>query len=189
MLRIFHNILILLPIVLVTPAFSATSKPKLPATGQTTSYAAGDDGDLQTGMPWPEPRFTDNGNGTVTDNLTGLIWLKNANCFGTQTWATAITSANTLASGACGLTDGSSAGQWRLPNINELESLVNEQQANPATWLNGQGFSGVQGTLCWSSSTVADGTSSAWVVYMFSGYVGSYRKYYSYDVWPVRGGQ
>ena len=36
------------------------------------------------GVAWPNPRFTDNGNGTVTDNLTGLIWLKNANCFGKE---------------------------------------------------------------------------------------------------------
>ena len=48
-------------------------------TGQTTSYATGDDGDLEKGLAWPNPRFTDNEDGTVTDNLTGLIWLKNAN--------------------------------------------------------------------------------------------------------------
>lgn len=59
-------------------------------TGQTTSYAAGDDGDLQRGAIWPNPRFTDNGNGTVTDNLTGLIWLKDANCFGKRFWADAL---------------------------------------------------------------------------------------------------
>ena len=47
----------------------------VPATGQTDSVAAGDDGDLQKGVPWPDPRFTDNGDGTVTDHLTGLIWL------------------------------------------------------------------------------------------------------------------
>jgi len=41
----------------------------LPKTGQTTSYATGDDGDLQKGATLPTPRFTDNGNGTVTDNL------------------------------------------------------------------------------------------------------------------------
>ena len=34
-------------------------------TGQTTSYAAGDDGDLQRGASWPAPRFEDNGNGTI----------------------------------------------------------------------------------------------------------------------------
>ena len=46
----------------------------------------GSDGDLQKGVAWPNPRFTDNANGTVTDNLTGLIWLKNANCFGRPVW-------------------------------------------------------------------------------------------------------
>ncbi len=56
----------------------------VPKTGQTTSYATGDDGILQKGVVWPIPRFKDNNNGTVTDNLTGLIWLKNANCFGVE---------------------------------------------------------------------------------------------------------
>ncbi|UCE55232.1 MAG: hypothetical protein JSV31_07260 [Desulfobacterales bacterium] len=49
-------------------------------TGQTDSYADCDDGDLEKGIVWPVPRFTDNEDGTVTDNLTGLVWLKNANC-------------------------------------------------------------------------------------------------------------
>ena len=38
----------------------------VPKTGQTISYAAGDDGALQKGVTWPVPRFTDNGDGTVT---------------------------------------------------------------------------------------------------------------------------
>src|SRR5215831_10404550 len=66
-------------IVLDCTPVSATRAP-VPRTGQTTSYAAGDDGALQKGVAWPTPRFTDNNNGTITDNLTGLIWLKNANC-------------------------------------------------------------------------------------------------------------
>ncbi len=49
-------------------------------TGQTTSFAPGDDGDIQAGVPFPTPRFRDNQDGTVTDNLTGLIWLREANC-------------------------------------------------------------------------------------------------------------
>ncbi|MBF0552391.1 MAG: hypothetical protein HQK60_17905, partial [Deltaproteobacteria bacterium] len=40
----------------------------LPKTGQTTAYNWTDDGDLQKGVAWPSPRFTDNGNGTITDN-------------------------------------------------------------------------------------------------------------------------
>jgi hypothetical protein len=53
-------------------------KAGVPKTGQTTSYALGDDGDLQMGIAWPEPRFTDNEDGTVTDNLNGLMWTKDA---------------------------------------------------------------------------------------------------------------
>ena len=59
----------------------------------------------------------------VTDNLTGLIWLKNARCVGGTDWENALTWCNTLASGSCNLSDGSSAGEWRLPNINEFSSL------------------------------------------------------------------
>lgn len=60
-----------------TPAGSAATAP-VPKTGQTTSFAPRDDGGLEKGVAWPNPRFTDNSNGTITDNLTGLIWLKNA---------------------------------------------------------------------------------------------------------------
>jgi hypothetical protein len=105
----------------------------LARTGQTTSYAAGDDGALQKGVAWPNPRFSDNNNGTITDNLTGLIWLKDASCLGNPAlnWFTALAAANTLADGnvACRLTDGSVAGDWRLPNRNELWSLMNAEAA------------------------------------------------------------
>jgi hypothetical protein len=85
-------------------------------TGQTTSYATGDDGDLERGVAWPNPRFTNNGDGTVTDNLTGLIWLQDANCFGLKNWDNTLSACNGLANGQCGLTDGSNAGDWKLPN-------------------------------------------------------------------------
>ena len=103
-------------------------------TGQITSYSAtgGEDGDLQKGVKWPKPRFKDNGNGTVTDRLTKLIWLKNANAFGERTWEQALSDANTLASGSAGLTDGSVAGDWRLPNVKELQSLIDFAYDNPA---------------------------------------------------------
>ena len=74
----------------------------------------------------------DNGDGTVTDNLTGLIWLKNANCFGLRNWEQALTDCNGLAHGQCGLTDGSSGAQWRLPNLFELESLRDMRYWEPA---------------------------------------------------------
>ena len=161
----------------------------VPKTGQTTSYATGDDGDLEKGVAWPNPRFTDNEDGTITDNLTGLIWLKDANCFGKRTWGNALSDSNGLESGECGLTDGSSAGEWRLPNRFELESLLDLKNASPALPY-GHPFTNVQSSGCWSSTTSAYGTDGAWYVAMGDGIV-----YYSYKhggvnyVWPVRGGQ
>src|SRR5882724_6155830 len=90
-------------------------RARVPQTGQTTLYAEGDDGDIQAGVEWPNPRFKDMRDGTVKDNLTGLLWLQNVDCGGNnKPWLDALTFANTLASGLCGLRDGSVAGDWRL---------------------------------------------------------------------------
>src|SRR5882672_9857768 len=117
-------------------ALAAAKKVKpvapIPQTGQTLSYADGDDGDLQTGVASPVPRFTDNLDGTVTDKLTALIWLKNANCFSSRTWVLAVSTAQGLASGSCGLLDGSLPGDWRLPNGRELHSLIDFGFFGPA---------------------------------------------------------
>jgi hypothetical protein len=161
-----------------------------PPTGQMTSYGTRDDGNLQKGIAWPNPRFIDNSNGTIMDNLTGLVWLKDANCFGTRTWSNSLNDANALNNGECGLTDGSVEGDWRLPNVNELKSLVNIGQANTATWLAAQGFTNVQANWYWSSSTFAfDINDRVWLVGMEDGYVGPYYKTSNYCVWPVRAGQ
>jgi len=125
----------------------------LPRTGQTISYATGDDFSLQKGVAWPSTRYTDNSDGTVTDHLTGLVWLKNAGCFSPMNWVAALAAANQLASGACGLTDGSTAGQWRMSNANELESLVDVSQTNPAVSI-GSPFTGINlANAYWSSTT------------------------------------
>ena len=44
-------------------------------TDCATGIGAGQEGHIQPGIEWPIPRFTKNGDGTVTDNLTGLVWL------------------------------------------------------------------------------------------------------------------
>ena len=152
-------------IIFVLPALSFAGSVDLPKTGQTTCYdesgnvidcaETGQDGDIQAGVDWPEPRFEDNGDGTITDHLTGLVWLKNADCGGTMTWNQALTYCNNLASGSCGLTDGSAIGDWRLPNIVELESLVNAEESHIAIWLNSQGLSNVQSSYYWSATTLA----------------------------------
>ncbi len=156
-------------------------------TGQTASYAAGDDGALQKGVAWPNPRFTDNANGTVTDNLTGLVWLKNANCAGQKTWSDALAGAAALASGSCGLTDGSTVGQWRLPTIKELNSLVNAGAIDPALPA-GHPFTGVQSSNYWSSTAYAPLADYAWVVRLDVGFVDEGHKTNGIFVWPVRGG-
>lgn len=136
----------------------------LPRTGQTISYAGGDDAAAQRGVSWPAKRYTDNADGTITDQLTGLVWLKDAGCVSASNWATALTAANQLASGACGLTDGSKAGQWRMPNANELESLVDVGRANPAV-STASGFAGVRLTSAyWSSTTYMALTSNAMAI-------------------------
>jgi hypothetical protein len=157
----------------------------VPKTGQTVSREAGDDGDLQKGIIWPNPRFTDNADGTVTDNLTGLIWLKNANCFGAKTWADALNDCNNLQDGTCGLTDNSCAGDWRLPNVRELQSLVDYGRYNP-TFQEIHPFLGLVAGRYWSSTTYSMYTPDAWLVNFYFGYVNHDGKSVDFYVWPVR---
>jgi len=136
----------------------------LPRTGQTMSYAGGDDGAQGLGVAWPVTRFTDNGDGTVTDGLSGLIWLRDAGCTAASDWASGLVAAQRLASGACGLTDGSAAGLWRMPNANELESLVDVSQAAPALTA-GHPFTHVDlAHAYWSSTTYMAATGSAMAI-------------------------
>jgi tetratricopeptide (TPR) repeat protein len=148
--------------------------------------------DLQPERNWP--RYTDNGNGTVTDNKTGLIWLKNANCASRKmTWKKGMQWAAKLAHGQCGLSDGSKAGDWRLPTKEELEAMIDERYKSPALsnaagtgqWKEGDAFSGVQ---YWYWSSTENSTSSAWDVSLNDGYVSSNGKSLTDYVWAVRGG-
>ncbi|MEN8217885.1 MAG: DUF1566 domain-containing protein [Pseudomonadota bacterium] len=138
-------------------------------------------------------RYTDNRDGTVTDNSSGLIWMKNANCFGEQNWDTAIQSAANLAHGECGLRDGSRRGMWRLPTKEEWEAMIDDRYKYPALsnaagtgqWKEGDAFSDVQWWY-WSSST--RNLSSAWGVGLNGGGVGFNVKTFALYVWAVRGG-
>jgi hypothetical protein len=166
----------------------------LPATGQRTRYTGGDDASLSKGVAWPSARLTDNGDGTVSDKMTGLIWLKNAGCFTPSVWPTALADVNGLANGTCGLTDGSKAGDWRLPNLNELESLVDISQVNPAI-PSGNPFMNVSTTNYWSSTSYfggEEGSPQAWVIRMSDGrYINdgatNLKASSSNAVWAVKG--
>ncbi len=142
-------------------------------------------------------RYTDNGNGTVTDNKTGIIWLKNANCFGKQNWETAMRSAAKLAHGECALRDGSRAGMWRLPTKDDWKAMIDKKYKNSdwsqpgisnaagtGPWKEGDAFSGVQTSAYWSSTEYAN--DNAWRVYLRYGGVPTGGKDGTYYVWPVR---
>lgn len=143
-------------------------------TGQTTSYAPGDDAAKLAGVPWPAARFTDNQDGTVTDQLTGLVWMKNAGAFSATTWPNALAEVGRLASGSNGLSDGSKAGDWRLPNLNELESLVDVSQSQPALPA-GNPFTQVptgSSAIYWSSTPyygINNGGAVAWGINLGDG--------------------
>jgi hypothetical protein len=77
------------------------------------------------------------GDGTIRDNDSGLIWLKEASCPdlagpGGVGWYTAKDAAAALSDGTCGLTDGSEAGDWRLPSPAEWGAFMSTVYDNPA---------------------------------------------------------
>lgn len=153
-------------------AYDGTNPPvALASTGQTASYASGDDASAAKGVVWPAVRFTDNLDGTVTDHLTGLIWLQDAGCFGAALWPDAVAEVNQLADGSCGLRDGSSAGTWRMPNLNELESMVDVSVSDPAL-STGSPFFNVANGIYWTSTSYfggEGGSPQAWTIRMSDG--------------------
>lgn len=130
-------------------------------------------------------RFVDNNNGTVSDSATGLVWLKDASCLGAQPWSQALSVARGLANGACGLKDGSSPGQWRLPTMLELRGIF--ETSPPALIISQNIFSNVNEIgKYWSSNTFAGDVSVAWYVYAFIGSEDHDGRENNFLVWPVR---
>jgi hypothetical protein len=124
--------------------------------------------------------LNDNGNGTIIDTVQGLVWLKNANCFGTRHWPVAMADARSLQSGMCGLSDKSTAEQWRLPTKDELHAKFFTSKA---------GFTSIQPGNYWSGSTSPSSSEYvspyAWSVNMSVGYMVTGSQAYEFYVWPV----
>ena len=124
-----------LDVILDAVTNGSTTCPDAPVakTGQTVSYGSLDDGTRQGGVAWPVPRFTDNQDGTVTDNLTHLIWMTHPSQ-DTGLWSQALDRCNNMASPNTfeHLTDGSDPGDWHLANIREFQSLFHYGYHFPA---------------------------------------------------------
>ena len=165
------------------------SSPVLPRTGQSQCFDAGgreipcegtgQDGELQLGAAWPEPRFEVRDQ-AVLDRLTGLLWQRNTDLTkGPVTWQQALDA-------VARLNEHSGTRHWRLPNINELESLVDCSQHNPALPRNHPFKNTREGY--WSSTTSVFEPSWSWVLYMHKGAVGvGYKPGAHFFAWPVSG--
>jgi hypothetical protein len=178
-----------------------TTSPAQPwETGQTECYNesgdsitcanTGQDGEVRAGVTWPSPRFTDLGNETVRDNLTGLLWTADANTPGPTTCTPGVpkSSYESYPFIQC-LNDNYHLGHsdWRLPNRRELESLLDHSQSSPAL-PSGHPFSIAAPGVYWTSDTYISLCSSGWAVNMNSGQATEFDKSIStLAVWPVRG--
>ncbi len=186
----------------------------LPQTAQTTCYntvgtpiacaGTGQDGELQAGVSWvPATRFTNNGDGTITDDLTGLMWAEDVNEMiimdpgydmdgtvndGRVTWEHALDYVDWLNSvNYHGYSD------WRLPNVNELSSLLHYEYGT--NWLYDSGFNSIypelpQAQTFWSSTTYEISRANVKIVndvylLLTNQSKTSTTNYYT---WPVRAG-
>jgi uncharacterized protein DUF1566 len=152
-------------------------------------------------------RYVNCGNGTVTDTLTGLIWLRQVHCLPVgAAWAEANQAAAGLKNGDCGLTDKSSAGDWRLPTKAEWQATVAHavtlfctntgnapsltDDAGTACLATGAGssFTGFLSFSFWSATSVDFAPIWGELADLFAGTVDRIPKGFLNSVWPVRSG-
>ncbi|MBI5675184.1 MAG: DUF1566 domain-containing protein [Nitrospirae bacterium] len=183
---------------------------KQPDTGQTRCYrdvspydeipcaGTGQDGEYNINPM----SFSNNGNGTVTDNNTGMMWQKcsvgqnnDATCSGTAVtynWykasGTYNATYNPSSQYVCGSLNLGGYSDWRLPSKKELITIVDYSIPYPGPTINATYFSNTVASYYWSSTTNAYYPYYAWNVNFYDGYVYYYGKYYSYYVRCVRGG-
>ncbi len=145
----------------------------------------------------PGPHFTDNGDGTATDNWSGLIWLKNPTGLGKKTRPNALKDCETLSNGVRGLSDGSSPGDWRLPTIKEFKGLFDTGDYNPVL-PHDNPFTAARSGCFWIHPTDENNPNHGMYKYLGEGGAGlaginlCYNKYHEegpsarFHVWPVR---
>jgi hypothetical protein len=174
---------------------------QLPATGSTTTYTNYDDAYNESHsvgfssaartMSYTMYNYTGgslvqttdvNVASVTVDNVTGLVWMTDGNKGGAMSETAAITWCQNLNSGGgyAGFTD------WRLPNIRELQSIINIQNYMPS--IDTANFRNTQSAYYWSSTAEADLTSRAWMLLFKDGFRSNNARTSPYYVRPVRGG-
>jgi len=153
-------------------------------------------------------RYVDCGNGTVTDTVTGLIWLKQWDCLPQNTYAGANQAAAGLKNGDCGLADKSSPGDWRLATKAEWEATIARAVALGCTLFGsggppsltddagtacygtgaGSSFASVASDVYWGSTSLDGRTTNAWDALLNVGEILPVGKIAKARMWPVRGG-
>ena len=177
---------------LPVPASATLVRPTalLLETGQSACFDAagsmracagtGEDGDSRAGARWPDPRFVA-GTGAeadcMLDRATGLLWPKRF-AAAAGDWSAALAQAEGLV--LCGHDD------WRMPNVNELESLINAGASDQAAWLSSAGITGLDAAPLWTSTSAAGAPLSAWTVDLADGAVIDAAKSTSLRALPVR---
>ncbi|NTU42314.1 MAG: DUF1566 domain-containing protein, partial [Nitrospirales bacterium] len=152
-------------------SLSSAATIELPRTGQTKCYDSngqvidclntGQDGEFRSGVRLPVSRFINKEDGTIIDLLTGLVWASDTSspsvgsCSGgSKSWQDALAYVSCLNS-----INYLGYNTWRLPNRNELESLVERGRSNLIWWLNSNGFQNIKiDNYYWSSTTWAKDT-------------------------------
>ncbi len=178
---ILRNLFLGIPAELVPLCAPPLAPAGKPATGQNVCYGnvngrwqsvacaqatcQGQDGQFAAGCP-SKGRLTDNGDRTVTDNCTGLMWQKDTadvNGDGQSTdqdyanWCDALTYCEDL--------EFAGHDDWRLPNVRELQSIVDYGRFSPAS----DPVFGPWSSFYWSSTSYALAPDRAWVVLFFDG--------------------
>jgi uncharacterized protein DUF1566 len=182
--------------------------PRYPSTGQTTCWdtggtlvpcaGTGHDGEVQAGAPLA---YTDNGDGTITDDVTGLTWEKKSDDGSVHDKDTLYNWTNAYAVHLAALNGGGGfAGHtdWRLPNVKELQTIVHYDNVNPsvATAFNTGCVTNCTVLTCscttsafyWTSTTSSSFPTYAWYVNFASGSVLNDAKTTGRFVRAVRGG-
>ncbi len=131
-------------------------------TGQVIAYVEYDDGDWRRGYPRRGPRFTDNDDGTTTDNATGLMWVKDPSAAGLNAaiWSTAL--------GDCQSLVYAGHNDWRMANIKEAISIVDYGKDTPAY---DTAFFDFPATALWTSTSKNSNTAWAWTLAFINGII------------------